>query len=315
MIAVGLAGALPYVVFLLAHYGWQEAGPAVRQLWYKPGYQAGFYDVFSVSLAHGFVFFLSLLGIVGMAIRRLRRDAIWLALLGGASLLWPVQLVLLRFERGGEPDELYFFTRFLLTFCAGVGAFFLVKLGGRLLRTKSYLVGAGGVAVLMLLTLPQSFPYWWYPPAMDRYYEVGLDPIPEEILGLTDWIREETSPDAVFVAESDLSTWIAALAGRRAFLSRLRPPSDYRERRLLERRILTDTDRDALGEAHDRYGITHLALDDAFLSSFGRTRADLESVPWLEIVYEGEAFTVLALRLEASPRAEARLDVTTGDEG
>jgi hypothetical protein len=282
---ISFVGAIPYIAFLLLNYGWQQGDASMRQLWYKPGYETGYYDVFAVTLEHGVLFFLSVAGIVVMAVRRRQEDRIWLSLLVGTIPIWVLQLILLFMKKGGEPDELYFFIRFLLAFAAGIGAFFVLKSAGHFFE-----LGRNGttrlICLLLLLTLPLSFPFWWNPLQMDRYYPIGLEPIPKDVMALTRWVRGNTSPDDVFLAGSETAVWIAALSGRRALLSRQRPARHYRERLVLERRLLTRPDPEAFREACDRFGLTHLALDESYLGLFGMSLSDFERLSRLEPVHE-----------------------------
>ena len=303
-IVLSCAGALPYFVHLVRHFGWQETNAAVVQIWNKPGYEAGFLDVFSVSLEHGAVFFLAVVGLVGMTRRRSRQDVLWCSLAAGCVPLWLLQFPLFYLERAGEPDEIYFFTRFLLTVAAGKGAYFALQAFLALKHGELRPVGAQSVAGLLVVTLPLSFPYWWNPPTMDRYFAVALDPIPTEVVELTSWIRQDTSPDAVFLAESDLSLWIAALSGRRVFLNRQRPPADLVARRELERRLLMNPSREVVDALLERYHVTHVVLDDPFLEQLGVSSSELEGYAWLVPVHRVGGERVYRLVSKPGPRSE-----------
>src|SRR4029453_10330014 len=81
-------------------------------------------------------------------------------------------------------------------------------------------VGPGRGHVLALAAcLPFSFPYYWDPPTMDRYYPMSLQPVSRKVADYAQWIRESTAADAVFVAGPTASTYIPALAGRRVLLN------------------------------------------------------------------------------------------------
>ncbi len=297
---ISLLAAFPYVLVLLLNFHWGYGGELARKIWLKPAYAEGYFNIFSVGYEHGVLFFLSLAGIVGMASRRRKEDILWLALLAGSAVGWATYLALFGLKKVIQPDEFYFYSRFLLSVAAGSGAYFLLKW----ISTEVGRLSPGGirpkmVGVFLILTLPQSFPYWWNPPQMDRYYHVGLEPIPERISVLGQWIRENASPDAVFVADADTSLWIAALSGRRVLLTgHHRPPFDYAERRDLERRMLVEQEREAFLKAWRRYQVSHLALEPEYLSTLNAEEAKFESLPWLERVYDDGRVEVFAIRWE-----------------
>lgn len=309
---ISFLAAVPYVVFLVSNFHWGYGGAVAQKIWLQFGYEEGFFNVFSVGYEHGLLFFLSLAGIAGMAARRGKEDVLWLALLLGTVVGWAGYVLLIGFQKIIEPDEFYFYSRFLLSVAAGSGAYFTIKAAEGLVR-GSLNNGHNGnvstnprlVSLFLLLTLPLSVPYWWNPPEMDRYYHLALEPIPTERSVLGEWIRENTSPDDVFVAGSETSLWIAALSGRRVLLTgHHRPSYDYEDRKDLERRLLADREPAAYREAWDRFQVTHLALDSEFVSALEIDSEQLESLPWLELVFEGEAVKILAIR-------QAKLGITS----
>lgn len=303
---ISFLAAVPYVVFLVSNFHWGYGGAVARKIWLQFGYEEGFFNVFSVGYEHGLLFFLSLAGIVGMAARRGKEDVLWLALLLGTVVGWAGYVLLIGFQKIIEPDEFYFYSRFLLSVAAGSGAYFTIKAAEGLVR-GSWNVSTNPrvVSLFLLLTLPLSVPYWWNPPEMDRYYHLALEPIPTERSVLGEWIRENTSPDDVFVAGSETSLWIAALSGRRVLLTgHHRPSYDYEDRKDLEKRLLADREPAAYREAWDRFQVTHLVLDPDFVSALRVDSAQLESLPWLELVFEGEAVKILAIQ-------QAKLGITS----
>jgi hypothetical protein len=293
---LSLIAALPYILFLFANFHWGHGGAVARKVWLQLGFEEGFINVFSVGYEHGGLFFLSLAGIIGMALRHRKQDLVWLSLLLGAGVGWFGYLVILGLQKIIEPDEFYFYFRFLLSVAAGSGAYFLL----RWVQPKYGYLRPGLVVLFLLLTLPQSIPYWWYPPKMDRYNRIGLEPLPEDKVILGSWIRHKTSPDAVFVAGGETSLWIASLSGRRVLTTgHHRPTHDYEERRELERRMLVDLDPNGVRAAVQKYFVTHIALDPEYLAELGAEAARLEALPWLELVYTGESVKIFAVREQA----------------
>lgn len=296
-IVVGLSVLIagPYVVFLLFSF---PPGDSVvgRQVWESTAaFREGFYNLFSVGYEHGFVFFLSLAGIARMIRRRTSTDLVWLALLLGALAGWVGYLLAFQMRRIIEPEEFYFYARFLLSVAAGIGGYGLLRGAvGRFERFGPF--GSRALPLFLLVTLPLSFPYWWNPPRMDRYYRFGLDPVPEEMVELGAWTRAATSPDAVFMASPDTACWIAALAGRRVLLTgSYRAPNDYEARQSLTVRLLATRERRVFREAVGSYRVTHLALDDAYLEPVDAELSDFETLAWLREVYAGGGVRVLEI--------------------
>jgi hypothetical protein len=295
-LSLSLFAALPYFWFLLGNYGVTSGGDAAVTLWNKPGYEPGYYDVFTVSLEHGAVFLLSLVGVAGMLRRNRGDDRIWLALLAAGVPFWLLQFPLFALGRTGEPDELYYYVRFLLLIAAGEGAFFVLRAVSALVRPQGPArIEARDVALFLLVMLPLGYPYWWHPPTMDRYYAVGLEPLPAPLVRLNEWIRRRTSPDAVMLADSDTASWIAALSGRRAYLNRNRPPPDNLRRRELERALFVDPTNDVLRELHQHYRASHLVLDDRYLEELGIEPGSSTPAREFSLVYDRDGFRVYEL--------------------
>ena len=164
--------------------------------------------------------------------------------------------------------------------------------------SKPIAVVPRGVCLFLLLTLPLSFPYWWNPATMDRYFDRSRPPIPDEVTHFAAWVRDATDPDAVFVAGPRTASWIAALSGRRVLLAgSLRPPNDYERRRDLTERMLERPDPDGFEAAHNEYHVTHVVLDSDLMEEFDVDRAALASLPWLTKVYGNDELSVYELDL------------------
>ena len=166
-------------------------------------------------------------------------------------------------------------------------------LGGRIASIPQ------GLCLVLLVTLPFSFPYWWNPVSMDRYYSRSLSPIPTEVRRLTTWVRAYTDRNDVFLASPELANWITALSGRRVLLTGdHRPPNDYERRAELTRRVLTSDEPGPYREAHEDYLVTHLALDEDYSASFDTELSRIASLPWLKLVYQEGTLYVFAFMLD-----------------
>ena len=57
-------------------------------------------------------------------------------------------------------------------------------------------------AVAIALSFPIALPYTWRTAQMDNHFRIATEPVPGDILRLTDWIRRES--DGVFLVAGDL---------------------------------------------------------------------------------------------------------------
>ena len=301
-VAGGLSSiaAIPYVLFLYRYFP-ADNTTVGRHVWDTSAYFEGYLNVFAVSYEHGPLFFLSVSGIGLMLYRRRRQDVALLSLLAGCVVGWLVFLIGFWMRRTIQPEEFYFYTRFLLSVAAGSGLFLVVRessriaawLGGRIASIPQ------GLCLVLLVTLPFSFPYWWNPVSMDRYYSRSLSPIPTEVRRLTTWVRAYTDRNDVFLASPELANWITALSGRRVLLTGdHRPPNDYERRAELTRRVLTSDEPGPYREAHEDYLVTHLALDEDYSASFDTELSRIASLPWLKLVYQEGTLYVFAFMLD-----------------
>jgi hypothetical protein len=165
--------------------------------------------------------------------------------------------------------------------------------------------GQGAVAALAVLW-PLTFPAYWDPPSMDRYFRYNLDPIPVRVQQYTRWIRENTPPDAVFLTGRQSGTWIPILAGRRILLAAdARPPADYEARKEAERALLLSRDARLIAETARRYGVGYLAIDEPMTEEYGAaTLKGIGRLPSYEVVYADRVVRILAVR-EATASATA----------
>ena len=132
-----------------------------------------------------------------------------------------------------------------------------------------------GLALLFAAAVPGSFLAWWDPPKLDPVAKASLAPLSPNLLAPMAWIRRETPPGAVFMADEDYSAAIAALAGRRVLRAPLlgRPADD--ERRVRTERV-TLSGRDP-GPLRTRYGVSHVLVAPGDFRVHGlRAPEDLE---------------------------------------
>jgi len=209
-----------------------------------------------------------------------------------------------------QPDEIFFWLRFLTAACAGIGAW---DLAGRLQGVLFHdLVPAARASLVALVCLPSALPFWWHPPDTDRYFEQSRAPLPEELRRFGTFLLRETPTSAVLAGDPWLARWAAALAGRRSLVSMgAPPPLDLELREELLRALVSGADPAALRLAASRYGVSHLVVTPKLLSVLELPDLEpdsLESHPELTRVFacEGPDYGFIRVyRLAVSGPTEA----------
>jgi hypothetical protein len=219
----------------------------------------------------GPVFWLGLLGLFRLGRSADRPERLLAAWVGSAALLWIAGSSSARAASLVDFRLMDTLLRVLLPAVAGIEAHRLLLA----LKTKaetapgtlaSFPQGvrgrpyALGLALLVALALPASFPYWWQPVRFDMAYVRSLAPISRQALALGDWIRAEVPRDAVFVAGQSYAPWIPALSGRQVLLVGGGPaPRDVAARRRAESWFVESQDPARIRAAAGEWRITHLA--------------------------------------------------------
>ena len=295
-VALSVLIAAPYLAHLARDYNPLRSEPASTQLWRE---QLGRELALPhwVTLDLGPLLLLGAAGAVVLWRRRSRRDVHLLGILAAAWTLWTVWAIVAVVMGGApEPDEIYYFLRVCMAVAAGSA---LAALARYLERTRG--LGAGrGHLVALAAALPLTFPAYWNPPTMDRYFNWCLAPVRPKVEAYGAWVRDNTPCDAVFLAGGEASTWIPALAGRRVLLlGAARPPADYAERKEVERVMLASRDPALILAAARRYGIGFVAIDDPMTKEYGaETLAGLGRLPVYEPVYASSAVRILRVRAD-----------------
>jgi hypothetical protein len=237
------------------------------------------------------------LGLAGLWLARRRSTPLDATVFGLGVTGWGMWLLSIPLALVGvapEPDELHYFLRYVLSLAAGAALAALARSWSRAGGME------GGRAHLLILAgcLPFTFPIYYDPPTMDRYYAESR-PIPPKILAAAEWIRDNTPEDAVFAAGPSTSMWIPALTGRRVLVARAGKllPADLDVRMEVQRTLLTSTDAASTRAAAERYGVTHVAVDEALVHEH---RADgfaaLAAAPWDRTVFANTAVRIVELR-------------------
>ena len=299
-LALSLLVTLPYIRHLTRDHNPFAEGGTPEQIWLDPlGQRLRSPDWVTVDL--GGLLVIGLLGALVCWRRRTGRDALLLGTLAAVWLAWLAYQVTAAFGVTPESDEHHYFLRVAM---ALTGAAALAALGRHLESWRSWPVGRGALAV-MAAFWPVTFPAYWNPPSMDRYFAFNLDPIPPRIQRYAEWIRENTPRDAVFVTGRQAGTWIPVLAGRRILLARdARPPADYKERADAEEALLLSRDPARITAAARRFGVTHVAIDANLVEDYGEeTFKRLGRLPNYEMVYFDHLVRILKIRPTSAAEA------------
>jgi hypothetical protein len=199
-------------------------------------------------------------GVVVLWRRRATRDRLLLGLFAATLVSWLGLAIGSLFGLGPEPDELHYFLRFAVALCAAAA----LSTGAQLIARKWSLGDGQGHVIVMAALLGLTFPAYWDPPTMDRYYPWSLPALDKNVVAYGAWVRGHTSPADVFAAGPDAASWIPALAGRRVMLvGDARPPRDYAERKAVERTLLRSHELEEIQQAARKFGVAYLAVDPA----------------------------------------------------
>jgi hypothetical protein len=296
-LGLSLLIALPYIRHLTRDHNPFAEGGTPKQIWLDHLGQ----HIRSPQWATIDLGLLLVLGIAGVFLawrRRTSRDALLLGTMGALWAAWLAYQATAVFGLTPEADEHHYFLRFGVALLAGVA---LAAAARRLETLASWRTGQGA-ALALAACWPLTFPAYWDPPGMDRYFAYNLDPIPLRVHEYTRWVRENTPPGAVFVAGRHAGTWIPILAGRRILIaSDARPPANYIDRKEAEVAILMSRDPKTIAETARRYGVTHLAIDEAMTAEYGEeTLKGLGKLPVFEPVYWNKLVRILAIKPEAA---------------
>ena len=293
-LAVSALCAAPYVWHLARDYAPTRNAPTAEHMWNDP-------NALLLAVPNWSTLDLGPLltgGLAGLWLARRRASGLEAAVLGfGAAgwAMWLVSLPLALFGFAPEPDELHYFLRFVMSMAAGLALAAVARWAG----STSSLGGGRAHLLVMAACLPLAFPVYHDPETMDRYFPESTRPLPPKVVAYGDWIRTHVPPDAVFVAGRSAAMWIPALSGRRVLLAEAGKllPADLRERKAVERILLTSTDQEQARRAARAYGVTHLAIDEDLMQEYGaESFSALATAPWNRTVFANTAARLVELR-------------------
>jgi hypothetical protein len=273
VIGINLVVVSPYLVMLLQGYGVFHSGPRLAIPPSSP------HLLEALTRTAG----LTALAVWGgmVAWRRDRMGRVWASQALGALLVWLAYYPLSVLQQAKERDDTYYWLRIHLAVCAAIGAWDLARrLAGRL-DLGALAVPAARAALIVLVALPFTLPYWWDPARMDLYFARSLEPLPADVTGPAAFLRASAPHDAVLAGDVTAVRWMAALAGTPVILARdFAAPRDYVTRVQLNEALVRGAPGDPAAEAA-RYGVRYLLVTPALLSTLDVRLEDLEGRPYL----------------------------------
>lgn len=272
--------ALPQIINLARDYSPTQRTQVSLQTWDNTEMGRALAPLHWMTLDLGLLFVLAIVGAVVLFKRRTTVDCALLGTLAFAVAANVVQPIFTAFGVAPEVDDLHYFLRFAAALAGGAA---LAALGRLFSRCSDTAVGRGHVLVLAAC-VPLTFPAYWDPPTMDRFFSDGTQPLPPKIVACADWIRAHTQPDAVVVAGSKFAQLIPALSGRRVLLLGSRAPRDYEARKAVESTLALEHDAGKVRQAAAQYSVTHLVVDrelrEKYAGHVPASSAAFEQVYW-----------------------------------
>jgi hypothetical protein len=296
--------AAPYIAHLARYYSPVGRGGSSAQIWLDSMGQR-LAPPHWATLDLGPLFVLGVAGAVVLKRRGTRRDVLLLGVLVSAWLLW------LGYQAGSatagfspEPEEQHYFLRFSMALAAGAA---LAAIARHLEESWRLRTGQGP-ALVLAACLPLTFPAYWDPPTMDRYYRWDVQPIKPKVLDYGRWVGEHTPPDAVFAAGPSACMWIPILAGRRVLLAEdSRPPSDLAARQEAQRILFFSRDSALIAATARQFGVDYIAIDQEMVKRHGDAEFEgLGRLPVYQPAYLSSAIRILRIRRTSDGSVEGR---------
>jgi hypothetical protein len=275
VVGVNLAVVSPYLVLLFLGYPFLVSGPR-----YTVDVAAHLLQPFS---RVGWILPLGIWGAVAAWKTGGRLGRVWTSQLVAGFGIWLGYPLLNLVQLAREPDELFLWCRFLLAASAGLGAW---DLASRLLQEPLW-QPVRRATLVAALGVPLAVPYWWDPLRMDVYFRNSLEPLPERVLGPTDFLRRETPRDALIAGDPHFLRYGASLGARRVLIMRgFNDTPDWSARWGVLNHAVTAGGPKIAIERFERYGVDYLLVTPGFLEDY--PEVDLETLdrrPDLERVH------------------------------
>jgi hypothetical protein len=181
-----------------------------------------------------------------------------------------------------------------LAFFAAIGAYALLR-QPRLLARRRLQHTLIGVGIFFLIGSPLyqlGNDFALFTEARGRLFSAFY--IPRQVAEGYGWVKANTSPDALILAERDYAPFITAFSGRRTYVGHGVETIDFEQKRLLARRVFAnDYTADALLQLAQSEGWTHVWVSKAE-TRFG---FDLSRYPFLEVEFSNPELTIARVRI------------------
>jgi hypothetical protein len=237
-------------------------------------YTAAFRDIFVASSDMRWLFVLAVLALPSLWRRRGRFDLNILSCTASAYILWLGALVLYHVRPLSEPDTIFHLIRFSTALAAGIGGYqsmlwLMTHLKDWATIKRVPLGGVGAsrpeplaVATLLILLLPSSLAFTWFPLRMDAAYYACLQPVDTSVDRLGRWFLNNTEGNERVLTGSETGEWISALTGRRVlYAERALPRDEIRLRRGQRRAVFLSGEVDTMRKATTDLGASVVVLD------------------------------------------------------
>lgn len=292
IVAVSLVLVAPYLYYLMRSFPVVSFPPPVyrdepqRSVWGEAPSRTHSL-LFLVTLDLGINFLLACYGAWVSWTRRTRMHLLWLGFAASAYLAWALNAYLLSIGQARVSDEIYFFLVVAVAVQAAIGLEdVLARVAERTADAGPAILGSRArvFALALACWLPLTFPWWWNAPRMDPHFRISREPLPDDLTNLATWIRENTEGSDVFLAGTDVATWIPALTGRRVLRTGM--PWAGTEAYELERRLLLSEDPEAARAVLDAMRVDYVVLDLSLRDEHELTASRLDESPLFDLVFQ-----------------------------
>ena len=234
------------------------------------------------------LFWLGIIGIIVMLNRRRRGDLLILGLIVALYLgkfIYPFSWVLFNFAPQAWECSM-FFLRPVMAMAGSIGVYAIVeyilknyeKIKEFILKQSVFGFAseivkktvpshmtwnrAGAVIACCLLILtPYATPVW-HNPFCSWWWRAGGVPLSEDIVGYSEWIKENTPYDAVFLTNGNTSTTISTYTGRKLMMDLEGFIVDFQQRLKDANTMFTSHDDNLTRVLIDKYNIAYIMITE-----------------------------------------------------
>lgn len=247
------------------------------------------------------LFWLGIIGMIVMLNRRRKGDLLILGLIIAMCLgkfIYPFSWVLFNFAPQAWECSM-FFLKPAMAMAASIGVYTIVgyilrnyeKIKGFILNQSFFEFASKVVKIVpshmtwnrdgtviaccLLMLTPYATPVWHNPFFNDWWGDRGV-PLPEDVVEYSDWIKENTPYNAVFLTDGDTSTTISTYTGRKLMRDRDGRSAivDFQQKLKDANTIFTSQDDDEIKLLIDKYNIRYIMITGDTLREYPDIRSD-----------------------------------------